>query len=260
MIFSEDNIASQVLRSSRHFLPCIENLPVPIDLNYLASSLGYIIEEARIQQQGYITDTEDGKRLIRVRIDDPLRVKRFTIAHEIGHILLNIYEKKACRMVKKFRLHSYSQEEKVADRLAAELLMPVSRFRSELSRYATPSFSVLGAMAGTFNVSLSTCLRRITEIPDFISFNYLYAFSRKSEDTLEIHLQNRYSSTPNLRFVEKPSEVIRKCYYYSLSKGRSWEGKIRMFADHQMVIPAFANSYNGKNKLFMRLSGWKRKV
>jgi len=258
MIFSKDSIASQVLCSTRHFIPCVENLPVPIDLNYLASCLGYIIEEARIQQQGYITDTEDGKRLIRVRIDDPLRVKRFTIAHEIGHILLNIYEKKSCRRAKKFRLHAYSREEKIANRLAAEVLMPVSRFRHELLRHVIPSFATLGAMAGTFDVSLIACMRRITELPDFISFSYLYEFTRRSKDRLEVNLQNRYSSTPNLRFVEKPSEVVERCYAYSLSKGRNWEGKIRMVADHQVAIPSFLVTYKKKDKFFVRLSGWKK--
>lgn len=257
MIFSKDNIASQVLCGTRHFIPCVENLPVPIDLNYLATCLGYIIEESRIQQQGYITITEDGKRLIRVRVDDLPRVKRFTIAHEIGHILLNIYEKKSCRRAKKFRLHAYSREEKIANRLAAEVLMPFSRFRYELLRHVIPSYAELVAMARIFDVSLIACLRRITELPDFVSFSYLYEFTRRSKDKLEMSLQNRYTSKPNLRFVEKPSEVVERCYAYSLSKGRNWEGKIRMVADRQLAIPAFLVSYRQKDKLFLRLSGWK---
>ena len=258
-MFSEDKIIKQVLYSTDHLIPDIENLQVPIDINYLASCLGYTIEEAKIQQQGYITETKENKRLIRVRINDPLRIKRFTIAHEIGHILLNIYENKPVGREKKYRFCSYSQEERLADRIAAELLMPVSRFRYELSKYAAPSFSALGAIAGIFNVSLSTCLRRITELSDFIGFSYSYAFSKEFEDTSEIRLRNRYSSKPNLRFVEKPYEVIKNCYYYSLSKGRNWEGRIKMIAEHQMTIPAFANSYKEKDKLFMCLSGWKRK-
>ena len=257
-MLSQANIYVQILHEIRHSLPDIERLPIPIDLAYLASCLGYKIEETRIQQHGYITETTNGEHLIRVRTDDKPVVKRFTIAHEIGHILLNMYAEKPSERTVKFRSDSNSWEERIADRLAAELLMPVARFEAELSRHVTPSFSSLRAMVKSFGVSWISCLRRITELPHFMGFSYLYELSRESKDGLGVHLQTRYSNTRNLRFIENPAVVLHNCYSYSFAKGRDWEGKVRMIADHQVIVPAFCNFYRQRDKFLARLSGWAR--
>lgn len=257
-MLSQTNIPVQIVDEIRHCLPDIDRLTVPIDLSYLASCLGYRIEEARIKQQGYITETPEGEHLIRVRTDDPPKVKRFTIAHEIGHVLLNMCEDKPFNRAVKFRLCSNSREERMADRIASEILMPAARFEADLSRYVTPSFSSLGAMAGIFGVSLITCLRRITELPRFIAFSYLYELLKVSDSELEVSLQTQYSSSQNLMFVENPFVIVRNCYSYSLTKGRDWEGKIKMIANDHITMPVFCNLYNRGGKSLARLSGWKR--
>jgi Zn-dependent peptidase ImmA (M78 family) len=91
---------------------------VPVDVCRIARILGYRVEEAEIRWAGYLAP---GDNIIVVRRSDIPTRKRFTVAHEIGHLLWW----KACgESVKEKRLYKgrgNSEEERIANRLASEL-------------------------------------------------------------------------------------------------------------------------------------------
>jgi Zn-dependent peptidase ImmA (M78 family) len=257
-MLSQTNIYVQILHEIRHSLPDIERLPIPIDLAYLASCLGYKIEETSIQQHGYITETMNGERLIRVRTDDRHEVKRFTIAHEIGHILLNMYTEKPSKRAIKFRSNSKSWEEKIADRLAAELLMPMQAFQSTLNCYTYPSFQIAAYIARMFDVSFTACVRRITEVTSMLAFMFSYEISENTHSQYNIRPKQQYSTNNKLRFLNPPIDVVRNCLEHNLRTNEVWMGKVRfqMEAD-QVQIPSVGRVSSRNRQTYVTILGWR---
>ena len=107
---------------------------------------------------GFLQKNQEGKNAIYVNKNDTLQRKRFTIAHEIGHLMLNHY----CD--KPIHRDGISSEgtntlEIQANAFAAELLMP-----KELVVYA---FDVLGTIAGIaeiFEVSFLAAGNRLKNL------------------------------------------------------------------------------------------------
>ena len=99
---------------------------LPVDIYAVANFLGFAVEEAEIQASGYIPE---GENVIVVRRADIATRKRFTVAHEIGHILWRKFCAQPSTENRVFRKRNYSEEEIIANCLATELLMPKSEFQ-----------------------------------------------------------------------------------------------------------------------------------
>jgi len=133
--------------------------PMPVDLEKLAASLG--VTEIR-----YTDLTEDGRTSwtrgrprVELRADRPPTRSRFTLAHEIGHILIDSDESVA------HRTHGLAHDdiETLCDWIAASILMPRDWIQpyADRDRYTLSSLRMVAHKAG---VSLSAAAVRLAEV------------------------------------------------------------------------------------------------
>ena len=100
----------------------------------------------------------DGRRLIKLNsLALPVRQK-FTLAHEIGHLILERTLKAATACASDEHL------ERACDILAAELLMPAAETRALAKEVGNQSPEKLGMIANRFAVSLKTAAQRLHDL------------------------------------------------------------------------------------------------
>ena len=94
----------------------------PIDVEAIAGRMDISIESETAEGVSGRVDVDREKMtaIIRVRRDHVPWRQRFTVAHEIGHLLLGHADSTTC-----FRAFAGSPEEAAANRFAADLLMPL---------------------------------------------------------------------------------------------------------------------------------------
>nr|DAO82996.1 MAG TPA: IrrE protein [Caudoviricetes sp.] len=99
-----------------------------IDVVFIANELGYSVLEASFKDDvsGMVISNGDDEKKIYINKDDQVGRQRFTIAHEIGHILLHQKDNKGA-FVDYRNKTTYDHREFEADNFAAALLMPKDR-------------------------------------------------------------------------------------------------------------------------------------
>jgi IrrE N-terminal-like domain len=125
-------------------------------LDVLARRLGVTrIIEQRLPFEGGLFQLSDGELVIKLNSESSFVRKRFTLAHEIAHLLLNT--------VPAHRSANQTDEdlERTCDLIAAELLMPAEEATNFISGLGSPSPENLKAIASRFAVSLQTAAIRI---------------------------------------------------------------------------------------------------
>lgn len=149
-----DSLARRVLA---HFE--LSQVP-PIDIEALAERMGVLdITPAHLIEDGHL-EYEPGNTRIRIRHDIGYERRRFTIAHELGHLLL--LDPSTVKVVHRSR-NDGSNEERLCDEIAAALLLPAD-WISE--RYAARPHNLtttrhLAKMTGT---SLSAGVVRLQQV------------------------------------------------------------------------------------------------
>ena len=121
--------------------------------------------------------TEGGKVEIRVRANDPYRRQNFTVAHEIGHLILHptrSWTDTATTMYRRDHWRGNSatrRAEYEANLFAAALLMPERAVRERWNLLRSPSY-----LAPAFRVSKRAMVRRLEElgliVPSIEGFYY----------------------------------------------------------------------------------------
>lgn len=107
-----------------------------VRLREMAVALGVEVKAATLQPgiSGEINRGPDGRYTIRVNRHDPKRRQRFTVAHEIAHFLLHRDQiGNGIQDDKLYRSALSDRREQEANRLAADLLMPVHLIREALT-------------------------------------------------------------------------------------------------------------------------------
>lgn len=130
------------------------------DVEWLCCRLGLrVCEVPATSFEGALVQTEHGHRariLLRQRIPSPER-RRFTIAHEVGHFILNAHDKKRreCSTRSIGSLHRpENRSESQADEFAAELLMPRDRV-SRMIDPQGPTLANIKEIADHFRTSMT---------------------------------------------------------------------------------------------------------
>ncbi|WP_407681244.1 ImmA/IrrE family metallo-endopeptidase [Pseudarthrobacter equi] len=91
--------------------------------------------------------------------------RRFSIAHEIGHILLFDAVAENPQLVQQLRGRElWARVERLCNIGAANLLMPAATYRAAVDPLLPPNRRTISAMAARFQVSLSAVARRIAEV------------------------------------------------------------------------------------------------
>lgn len=134
---------------------------VPVDLQQIADALGVSqIARTSMVEDGRTT-WDDGRPRIELRSDRSAQRSRFTLAHEIGHILIARDETVARRT------HQLEGDdvEKLCDWIAASILMP-RRWIAEYARRDRYNLSLLRLIANKADVSLSAAAVRLAEVSE----------------------------------------------------------------------------------------------
>ena len=132
---------------------------MPVDLVQIATSLGVIeIRTSEMTEDGRTTWVSGSPR-IELREDRPDTRMRFTLAHEIAHLLIERDQ----AVFRRTRGLDHDGIETLCDRIAAAILMP----RSWILRYANNAqfnLSLIRLVAHKADVSLSAATVRISEV------------------------------------------------------------------------------------------------
>jgi len=125
-------------------------------LDAVACKLGVSrIIEQRLPFEGGLFQLPDGELVIKLNSGSSFVRKRFTLAHEIAHLLLNT--------VPAHRSGNRTDEdlERTCDSIAAELLMPTEEATNYIRGLGSPSPENLKAIASMFTVSLQTAAIKV---------------------------------------------------------------------------------------------------
>lgn len=133
-------------------------LKAPVNVFELARRMGIEIRtQSGSSYSGVVRSGPDGA-VITLRSEDPPARKRFTVAHEIGHLMLH-------NIGVAYRDESYTgtPQEVEANQFAAELLMPDELFDSVLMRHGTDP-KTLAKIFGVSDLSARVRLMKWTQL------------------------------------------------------------------------------------------------
>jgi len=138
--------------------------PVPLDL--LASFRGVVaVEVLDMSHSGVLLASDRHGFRIRIRAADPRGRRRFSIAHEITHLLIPSYHEHPVDKVDGLtgEFPAGDEEEYLCDVGATSMLLPEAMFRAECGRLR-PSIESLFAVAEMFQSSIESTALRIDQL------------------------------------------------------------------------------------------------
>lgn len=148
------------------------NLPVPTDVDAVVTQLGGQIEEFRPEfgQEAEAYVRKDGDSFaIAIRDDVPPNRRRFSIAHELGHLFLHLgylVDDELWNSTEAGYLDSvrhrlgFNEEEYEAHEFAGAFLMPEKEFREVANRTRKGKFYDVNKIAEHFAVSIAAAQTR----------------------------------------------------------------------------------------------------
>ena len=139
-----------------------------VDLKRLAFGWGVAsITERDIYSEAMLIPTEGNYEIIlkKATQTSQMRRQRFSLAHELGHLLLQKSEKSGATL--KYRGHGYSdEEERLCDQISAEILMPRMAFYED-GWMEGWSLKSLRTLSGKYDTSLpATAVRMVDLMPE----------------------------------------------------------------------------------------------
>lgn len=147
---------------AREFVRKVASSAVPVSVEAYAEALG-----AKIKYDSNMQPGEDGcsthfkgKFVIAVNARDLPQRQRFTVCHEIAHVILELPSEHGADS------WSYAKRppnEILCDVFAAELLLPIDKFKP-LVDGDEPGFKTIGSIAETFQASLASTASRFATV------------------------------------------------------------------------------------------------
>jgi Zn-dependent peptidase ImmA (M78 family) len=162
----EASLRYEVLQRTRRASESAAGEFPPANLELIARNLGVVsIRRVPLAVDGLLVQ-EDGKYLIKVREHDPDARQRFTIAHELGHLIVREagnLGRRAAETRTSTPSKPYVWEEELCNYAAAQLLIPDDWAWSFLTG-RRPDFSTIAKMADLCKTSLEVAARRLVEV------------------------------------------------------------------------------------------------
>lgn len=151
---------------------------VPVDVAKIARELGAAIHEEPVEDNvsGFLA-WKNGRPVIGVNGRHSQNRQRFTIAHEIGHILLHpqlnlhIDDTFAVKLRSDKSRRGEGNDEKEANIFAAELLMPITRLMEDTRRIGVIDVhdeQRIEQLAKSYKVSPQAMAIRLQEVATFL--------------------------------------------------------------------------------------------
>ncbi|REJ92516.1 MAG: ImmA/IrrE family metallo-endopeptidase [Planctomycetota bacterium] len=146
-----------------------EHVPsdIPVDVDRVARQFGVVEIEPRIMSiDGYLGRRDDGELVIRFNEESGAARCRFTIAHEVAHVLFGIVHGKAVKAPAARGATRDDYEEWWANRVAAEILLPETALMADLRRKPASSWRTVRQLSYRYGVSIAALARRLRELPE----------------------------------------------------------------------------------------------
>lgn len=142
--------------------------PSEIDLEAIAYGLGARIKYRELEGcEARIVGTDDSA-IISVNSTSSIPRQRFSIAHELGHWKFHRGKQLECRADNAdFSRQNASDYERVADKYAANLILPTYLLQPILKTQSNLTFSLVQRVACGFTASLTATAIRIIESDEF---------------------------------------------------------------------------------------------
>ncbi|MCE9620839.1 MAG: ImmA/IrrE family metallo-endopeptidase [Actinomycetia bacterium] len=139
---------------------------IPVDVGRVAEMVGVAtVETAPMIEDGRTMWTPIGP-VIQLNPARPKTRQRFTLAHEIAHVVLGPSSDPDRVVYRRAMCDSEIDEEHLCDAFAAALLMPRTWVNDQVRFWARPTFTLnlLRAMSGHAEVSISAAAARVTDV------------------------------------------------------------------------------------------------
>lgn len=183
--------------------------PIPVDV-IAESLLGHKCVLANLTN---LVGGSDGAliredKIILIEEMDPIVRRRFTISHEIGHIVLPDAEKPTDELYYNHNAFKHPDRrmqlvEKACDMFAGALLIPRQILNRELKKFDIVNDETINQLAVTFDVSVSAMLYRIKYLSEHLE-GLSVAVDQDSFDALETNLSNaRHARVKTNTQIEK---------------------------------------------------------
>lgn len=136
--------------------------PEDIRLEAMAWRLKVAVVDGALEGSAARLAVHNGRGRVRIPAGEHSGRRRFSIAHELGHLCLHRHELQACSEADFNDWHSDSSKESEANAFAAELLLPTSLLHRRCE--ADVNFAAVREIARDFDVSLTAASVRFVEL------------------------------------------------------------------------------------------------
>jgi Zn-dependent peptidase ImmA (M78 family) len=170
------NTPAEAARALRQFLK-IPKGPIH-DLITVIENHGVLVYFVDVEEDGIdglTVFTDKGRPVMFINQNYPNDRKKFTIAHELGHLVMHI----------PFVLETWRNEELEANQFASEFLMPEADCRNDFYRF---KFMSLGEIKSYWGISKSAIIRRAYDLDVISKETYTYMnieLGRRGERKIE---------------------------------------------------------------------------
>ena len=184
------------------------DLCAPIDLHSIATKMGIVsIEPRQMKFDGYLARAHTGEGyVVRYKATSPPVRLRFTIAHEIGHLIYAYMLGQKLSDPVNRDADRCNEEERIVNKIAARILIPEASLVKSLARLAVKTVDAcVRALGPEFRVSKQTIAGRLLESPSFVVVAFEVA---KCPHTDSIkNLKVRTSEGKRVFFSSPPSKI-----------------------------------------------------
>lgn len=156
---------TDIQQKARTFVAGVDPSDIQNDLSPYAKAANakIVTEELGEGESGYTITKPNGKHIITVNSLEPLERQRFTICHEVAHIVLELPSSHT--EVPSWSYAKRDINEVMCDTFAAELLMPYVAWRSKVPE-GEPSIEVLEYLSAEFRTSFPATASRYATLAD----------------------------------------------------------------------------------------------
>jgi hypothetical protein len=136
----------------------------PVDVETLLGQFNATVDYADMEEEGSVQRAEDSY-VVRINRNVPVTRQRFTLAHELGHIVLGRLIQSDSSWIRYRWKRGRPEpilEERFCDLFASRLLIP-DQSLVDLSDWRTVSLAHIAARAQQLNVSFSAMMGRVVE-------------------------------------------------------------------------------------------------
>lgn len=158
---------ADVQHRARAFVSGVDTTNICVDLSPYVNAINgkLVTEKLNAGESGYTLTKPNGKHIITVNSLETEERQRFTICHELAHIVLGLPSKH--EEVPSWSYAKRDPNEVMCDLFAAELLMPHKMWREKVPQ-EEPSIEVIEYLAAEFRASFPAAASRfasLAEIP-----------------------------------------------------------------------------------------------